>query len=228
MVTDGPLAASEDSGPATVMASSGAATASPIVGPASEKPTAGPASESSRQRPGGRLFTGPSVMDALPVIELVAVPESVSGRRVIAASATGANPPTEPVASQVMLPRVRESVPILGQVSSVTKTGDIVAIEGKDYVSEGGKRATVASALKFRSAPDVSAKTLLFQHGDSIQGPVGAKTDTLPAQTALALIARTKDKAKVQQWSNYWYYIAVSGAEIQYGWVYGEFVNLNP
>lgn len=119
-------------------------------------------------------------------------------------------------------------LPTLGQVSSVTKAGDTVSIDGKDYVAEGMRRATISSAVKFRSAPDANSKPILFQPGDSIQGPTGAKTDTLIPQTDITLVARTKDKLQVRQWNNYWYYVMVSGAEIKYGWVYGEFVNLNP
>lgn len=119
-------------------------------------------------------------------------------------------------------------LPTIGQVSSATKAGDTVTIDGKDYVSEGWRRAAILNAVKFRSAPDVASKPLLFQPGDSIQGPTGARTDTLIPQTDITLIARTKDKVQVQQWNNYWYYVTVSGAEIQYGWVFGEFVNLNP
>lgn len=119
-------------------------------------------------------------------------------------------------------------LPVLGRVDSAVKAGDVVVIEGKDYISEGWKRATILNAVKFRSAPDVNSKPLLFQPGDSIQGPTGAKTDTLVPQTDITLIARSIDKVQVQQWNNYWYYVTVSGAEIQYGWVFGEFVNLNP
>lgn len=55
----------------------------------------------------------------------------------------------------------------------------------------------------------------------------------IPKDREIEIIAKTKDKFKVQKWENYWYYIRVPLAELEgercdvknKGWVYGEFVS---
>ncbi|HMV80599.1 MAG TPA: hypothetical protein PK453_08530 [Leptospiraceae bacterium] len=58
----------------------------------------------------------------------------------------------------------------------------------------------------------------------------GYEGQVIPKETELSVIARTKTKAKVQKWENYWYYVEKRSHNLVAdwitscgpGWVYGD------
>ena len=51
-----------------------------------------------------------------------------------------------------------------------------------------------------------------------------------PKETQIRVLARTLEKERVQQWTNYWYYVEITAAEgmmQRYGWMFGEFISFS-
>ncbi len=87
------------------------------------------------------------------------------------------------------------------------------------------KKMKVTSTLKVRKGPSINGELLEWD------GEGGIKRSNLSKGTQIQVFARTREKDKVQKWSNYWYYIKVLSvhpekavsAELD-GWVFGEFL----
>jgi len=109
-----------------------------------------------------------------------------------------------------------------------------INIDGQDVIYLGEIQGVVTDAVKTRIAPDTSSETARCS-SDETPEPISA----LPKGTKLIVLARSKSKAKIQSWSNYWYYVKshgefgyscsfASGKNLPYGgyWVYGQFIKL--
>lgn len=96
-------------------------------------------------------------------------------------------------------------------------------------ITMGKLTATTTTEVKFRAAPDVKAGE--FQcAGGTLEKPV--KLPYLDKDHQLTVLARTENQVKVQNWTNYWYYVRPSvdwylgGCDAEEGWVFGEFVKI--
>lgn len=98
-----------------------------------------------------------------------------------------------------------------------------VDIQGVPAVSMGARNAEVKEAVMFRASPDKSGKVITCK--DHEAKAMGA----LPKGMQLIVLARTKDKVRVGNWENYWYFVDpnidwYSSCDSGEGWVFGEFV----
>ncbi len=57
----------------------------------------------------------------------------------------------------------------------------------------------------------------------------GQKIYSLKKGFEIRLLARSVDKASVEEWNNYWYYVEINNfpVSIIYAWVYGEFIKFS-
>ena len=105
--------------------------------------------------------------------------------------------------------------------SSPGKEGTAVTIGKLPAVLMGMKQGKANTAVKFRERPDVKAKEIHLDQ--SPMEPLRA----IPANTELSVLARTANRAKVQRWENYWYYVEIPGRYgYTRGWMFAEFVDL--
>ncbi len=94
--------------------------------------------------------------------------------------------------------------------------------DGVDVVTAGGKTAVVTKNAKIRVKPDVNAQFINFGVDLGEEGLAYC-----PAGKELNILARTKEKVKIEKWNNYWYYAELTSAGefgARYGWIYGEFL----
>ena len=77
----------------------------------------------------------------------------------------------------------------------------------------------------FRESPDKAGKLIVCKNPD----PESKSYSALPKGMHLIVLARTKEKASVGKWENFWYYVDpnidwYSSCSSMTGWVFGEFV----
>ena len=108
-----------------------------------------------------------------------------------------------------------------GRADSLVKAGTRVQYDGLELISEGWEKAEIVTPAKFRSRPEKAAPTIAYDPGNGIEGSK-PKTDVIPANATVSLIARTPEKHRVEKWENYWYLVEVYGLENYRGWVFGE------
>lgn len=106
------------------------------------------------------------------------------------------------------------------------REGSAVNIRGVSSVATGLKNAESTTDLMFRESPVTNARA--FTATMYCEGPERT-VKSLPKGSGFTVLARTRDKARVSAWQNYWYYIHVGGGECfnperNRGWVYGEFI----
>ncbi|MCB1143208.1 MAG: hypothetical protein H7A24_17065 [Leptospiraceae bacterium] len=105
----------------------------------------------------------------------------------------------------------------------------------REVVTMGLKKGRVTTALKYRVDPDKSSEAIkCTNYTMELE-----RKSSLPKDLELIVLARTPNKEKVDdKWENYWYYVyplndyetSCSDSKNQfrrYGWVFGEFVNLD-
>lgn len=103
-------------------------------------------------------------------------------------------------------------------------------LDGHDVLTVQ-KEAKINDAANYRSAPDVSSKAIhCTVHCEDCTKPLVDGT-VIPKDREVILLAKTKNKVKVQKWENYWYYVdikwSLNEASCRRGWIYGEFITLN-
>lgn len=110
-------------------------------------------------------------------------------------------------------------------INSTVKKGQGRKLGGVDVITEGGVKGVVTKNAKIRSGPDTSSAFINFGVDLGEEG-----LPYCPSGKELRVLARTKEKVRVEKWENYWYYVElVSAGEFgaRYGWIYGEFLKLN-
>ncbi len=100
-----------------------------------------------------------------------------------------------------------------------------------DAISMGMKKGKVLENLKIRVEPRLPEPEEENNLVDFIKSENSEPQTFLPAGMTITVLARTKDKQKVQKWNNYWYYVAYpsyrEGQKMQmYAWVFGEFLKV--
>lgn len=124
-----------------------------------------------------------------------------------------------------------------GKDTSNYYAGDIEAgsrrsIDGIPVLTMGLRGAAATTQLKYRAMPETTAA----EFSCKFESPSGQQnyqeTPYIPQGTHMKVIARTQNQAKVEQWTNYWYYVRpagdwyAGGCEPAQGWVFAEFVSL--
>lgn len=100
-----------------------------------------------------------------------------------------------------------------------------------DVLSLEIKKGKTIDNANFRTEPSEKGKLISCTFTKEENGnPIPAVKTFIPKDRDINIIAKTKDKFKVQKWENYWYYISVPvsgyiGEQCSKGWVYGEFIN---
>ena len=110
---------------------------------------------------------------------------------------------------------------------SVAAADRQVDIQGVPAVSMGARNAVVKETVMFRVSPDKSGKVITCKGA----GPDEKSSSALPKGMQLIVLARTKEKARVGNWENYWYYVDpnidwYSSCDAGEGWVFGEFIEM--
>lgn len=106
--------------------------------------------------------------------------------------------------------------------NSLVKEGEPVRVNGIDAVAMAARKGSNTSVLKMREAPSQNSKELQYTYED-VDKTYTVKA--LPVNTALTILARTKEKEKIGKWNNYWYYVEFETyLDYMRAWVYGEFV----
>jgi hypothetical protein len=105
--------------------------------------------------------------------------------------------------------------------NSKIKAGTSKVYKGIPVVTMGQVKGSTTTSVKIREKPSIDSKSLeyikeLFAP-DSVQ-------QSVPANTEVVVIARTRDRNKVQNWNNYWYLVNVG--VMNEVWMYGEFVKV--
>lgn len=104
---------------------------------------------------------------------------------------------------------------------SKVKAGASRIFKGIPVVTMGTARGVTATNVKIREKPSVNSKSLEY-----VKEPyeTDAVFESVPAGTEVVVIARTRDRDRVQNWNNYWY--LVSAGVTSEVWMYGEFVKI--
>lgn len=117
--------------------------------------------------------------------------------------------------------------------SAITKSGIESEIQGQPVISMGLRKARLKNAMKVRTKPDPQSKAYYFR---KLEAP--EDRDSLPAGYEIEILARTKEKARVGEFLNYWYYVEFStGLDycaaplkenicISTGWIFAEWIDL--
>jgi hypothetical protein len=105
--------------------------------------------------------------------------------------------------------------------NSKNKAGASRIFKGIPVVTMGLVKGVTTTNVKIREKPSINSKSLDYNKDmyspDTVQ-------QSVPAATEVIVIARTRDRDKVQNWNNYWYLVSMGfTSEV---WMYGEFVKL--
>jgi len=121
-----------------------------------------------------------------------------------------------------------ESPFILWNKASFVPAGTRTTIGDVQVITAGNQLSATTDNLRVRVGPGTGFEPQIFTYRDP-QGRIQTFTSILEG-TNLRILARTVEKAKVETWNNYWYYIEYKeplGTRLVYknGWCYGEFIN---
>lgn len=109
-------------------------------------------------------------------------------------------------------------------LNSTVNSGQNRVLDGMNVVTSGGKKAIVTKNAKIRSKPDVRSDIIRFGADLGDEGLAYC-----PAGKELRVLARTRDKVRIEKWENHWFFVElVSAGEFgaRYGWIYGEFLEI--
>lgn len=104
---------------------------------------------------------------------------------------------------------------------SKVKAGTSKVYKGIPVVSMGMVKGMTTTNVKIREKPSVNAKAI--EYIKEIYSP-DSSLPSVPAKTEVIVVARTRDRDKVENWNNYWYLVSVGvNSEV---WMYSEFVKI--
>ncbi len=88
-------------------------------------------------------------------------------------------------------------------------------VNGIEVITMGAVWGKALQNVRVRTAPSINASIIKFP-----------KLDYWPKGASVRVLARTVQKERVQQWTNYWYYVENTAEEEspRYGWMFGEFI----
>jgi hypothetical protein len=102
--------------------------------------------------------------------------------------------------------------------------------DGVTVVTMGAVKGKTTDNVKLRVKPDPSAAEINYIAIEpSPVDPMGTTVEKpfMPRNTAVTVLARTKEKMKVGKWENYWYYVEYleSWDYMKRAWLYGQFLD---
>lgn len=105
---------------------------------------------------------------------------------------------------------------------AAVRAGSEKRFKGAAVVTMGMARGVTTAGVKMREKPSTNARAL--EYCDS---PYGGATcrPSVPEKTEVTVIARTREKEKAQNWTNYWYLVNVDEFNNEV-WLFGEFVRI--
>jgi hypothetical protein len=109
------------------------------------------------------------------------------------------------------------------------KEGEELQIGNTESILVNSKDYKTTDSIFFRIEPSKTSKSMKCKLESF--GPEPIVSDTLPRDTLLYVVARTKEKVKVDNKENFWYYVKPElgwyspGCEQKLGWVFGEFIS---
>lgn len=91
-------------------------------------------------------------------------------------------------------------------------------VNGVEVITLGGVGGMTTQNVRVRVAPSIQAGIIRFP-----------TRDYRPKGSYVRVLARTLQRERVQQWTNYWYYVENTGERqsARYGWMFGEFVAIS-
>jgi hypothetical protein len=101
------------------------------------------------------------------------------------------------------------------------KAGTSKIFRGIPVITMGMAKGVTTTGVKIREKPSVNAKSL--EYITRMFDP-GTEQQSVPEKTDVTVIARTRDRDRVQSWNNYWYLVNVG--VMNEVWMYGEFVKI--
>ncbi|MCB1190458.1 MAG: hypothetical protein H7A23_16200 [Leptospiraceae bacterium] len=111
------------------------------------------------------------------------------------------------------------------------KDGEEVKIGSIEVVIISPKGGYVTNdVIYFRKGPGKNFDSISCSFEGDDPSSFDKHRATLPKETSLYVIARTKTKEKIDKHENYWYYVSPqtgwysAGCKEKFGWVYGEFI----
>ncbi|MCU0849326.1 MAG: hypothetical protein MUD12_15700 [Spirochaetes bacterium] len=87
-----------------------------------------------------------------------------------------------------------------------------------------GSTGVTTSNVKIRQSPGINSESIKYIDGINFINQTAKTYDFVPKGKKITIIARTKEKDKVEKWNNYWYLISVG--ENNGVWIYGEFIKI--
>lgn len=98
-------------------------------------------------------------------------------------------------------------------------------VQGIEVVTMGAVYGSATANVRIRTAPRVTASMIRFRSPE-----VAAGLGYCPKETGFHIIARTAQKERVREWTNYWYYVDIftgRGMMPRYGWMFGQFIDFS-
>jgi hypothetical protein len=103
------------------------------------------------------------------------------------------------------------------------KSGEERVYKGVNVIVLTDSTGVTTSNVKIRKSPTINSESIKYT--DKLYLDPSSKTyDSVPKDTQIKIIARTKNKDKVDKWTNYWYLINVGITDEV--WMYGEFIKI--
>lgn len=112
--------------------------------------------------------------------------------------------------------------------SSKVREGTEIESKHGILIALGQKNGKISDDAKFRNTPSIKSKTNKCKIEIAMDS--FGMDGVIPKNSSVKLLARTKDKMKVKNWENYWYFIETfssvgdKNCKENTGWVFGEFV----
>jgi len=112
------------------------------------------------------------------------------------------------------------------------KIGTTILLSGQSSLILDQKIVKISENAVFRQEPSVNASRANYRESIDCDKGITDQKSYLPKGQKIKLLARTRDKATVQKWQNYWYYVCPITCDVYMGegcffsgWVYGEFIS---
>ncbi len=117
---------------------------------------------------------------------------------------------------------------ILWNKNYMVKENQQATVDNIPVVTMGYKLSATTANLKIRKGPGKDYENMQFYYKDKKTGEIKSWGSILEG-TNIRILARTKDKQKVDKWNNYWYYIEYKEPEgslmvYRNAWCFAEFI----
>ena len=132
---------------------------------------------------------------------------------------------------------------LYARIESKVRAGERRSVDGQTLVMYGLRGGVITTGAKIRLAPGLNAPNYTCSYDNPFMGqdPDSVKPITIPflrEGTRVIVVGSLPNASKVQQWTNYWFYVrpvmktmadfcSLGKDPKAEGWVFGEFVKLD-